>query len=268
MSYTDDTYGYYKSYYIAKAWLELALTEINNSSVWFSHMIYSWNIINGNNFDCIWCHFVSKVLWRSDRLSNKFWLGNNSCDETNALSLMPWWSMTIPMFYDNSSTFREIFSNNKSIMTLSDERNKLKVERVSPENIPDINIWLVFQSGSDVTWTYLYMTWLKFDTEFFRNYFREFDLMYGNEPWNQKLLLPYIVLSNPNTFEVRFCISITDTNKVFAWPTTKYFISSVWEFMGKTVWLQAIYAQPTPSFLINPYIGESTVISSQSYFDY
>jgi hypothetical protein len=33
LSYTDNSYSYYKSYYYAKAGLELALTEVDNSDV-------------------------------------------------------------------------------------------------------------------------------------------------------------------------------------------------------------------------------------------
>ena len=78
--------------------------------------------------------------------------------------------------------------------------------------------------------------------------------MYNDEqPWD-KQYLSYIVISNPTDYDVKFCINAWDSS----WPTTKYFISSRWEYRWRTVWLQAIYAQPLPSFFINPYVSTST----------
>ena len=254
ISYTDDTYSYHKSYYIAKAWLELALTEIDNSSVWFSQNISSWNIINTNNFDCVWCHFTSHIQWRSSIISNNFWQGGE-CDEDSALSLDPWESMTIPMFYDRASTFGEIFSEQDFIDLLWKYRMKLTL-------VPmwwigqDLNIWVIFQEWSlmwGVSREYLYMTWLSMNNNIFYNYFIAFQNIY--DAYVQTNYYPYIIISNPNESKVKFCIKSweDDTEKQASWPTTKYFISSIGEYMGKTVWLQAIYAQPIPSFFINPY---------------
>ena len=90
------------------------------------------------------------------------------------------------------------------------------------------------------------------ENNFFMNYFNKFDEIYVNSVWwNQAVnkYYPYIIISNPNSQDISFCI----THDSVEWPTTKYFISSLWEYMWKTVWLQAIYAQPTPSFFINAY---------------
>lgn len=261
LSYTDNSYSYYKSYYYAKAWLELALTEIDNSDVWFSHNIPLANIIN-NNLGWTWEWFVVSILWRSTFLSNEFWK-NTECNENTALSIPAKWSITLPMFYDNSSDYSKIFSKDSDYNLLANSRWKLSVINYpwGQYNYPILDIWVVFQSWDSMLWDYIYMTWLEFNDAFFKKYFTNFDSMYNNTlPWNEKKYLSYIVVSNPTDSEVKFCIDAgsSNANKEFPWPTTKYFISSRWEYRWRTVWLQAIYAQPLPSFFINPYVSTST----------
>lgn len=261
ISYTDNSYSYYKSYYYAKAWLELALAEIDNSDVWFSHVIWFWDVIN-QNFGGGGVFNVN-IMWRSPFLSNNFWQ-NTVCDESTALSIPAKWSITLPMFYDDSSAYGTIFSSVKTIQLLSNDRNKLSVQYLWDwYNYPKIDIWVIFQSWDSILWDYIYMTWLDFKESFFKNYFQEFGMLYWEEPWNINIgkdqYLSYIVVSNPTDDEIKFCIDAwSDTShKVYWWPTTKYFISSRWEYKWKTVWLQAIYAQPLPSFFINPYVSTS-----------
>ena len=270
LSYTDNSYSYYKSYYYAKAWLELALAEIDNSDVWFSHEISINDVIN-NNLGWIWEWFIVSILWRSAFLSNEFWK-NTECNENTALSIPAKWSMTLPMFYDNSSDYNTIFSSNSNYKLLGDFRQKLSIINY-PGNQYDnttLDIWVIFQSWDSILWDYIYMTWLVFDSNFFQKYFAEFQIMYWDEPWNYSFgkdkYLSYIVISNPNNYEAKFCINAWES----LWPTTKYFISSRWEYKWKTVWLQAIYAQPLPSFFINPYVSTSTdesttVLANESY---
>lgn len=256
ISYTDNSYSYYKSYYYAKAWLELALTEIDNSDVWFSHNIPLTDVIN-NNLGWTWEWFIVSILWRSTFLSNEFWK-NTECNENTALSIPAKWSMTLPMFYDNSSDYNKIFSKDSDYNLLANSRQELSIRNYpwGQHNHPILDIWVVFQSWDSMLWDYIYMTWLEFNSTFFQKYFQEFQTMYRDEPWSYGYL-SYIVISNPTEAEVKFCIDAgsSNTDKEFSWPTTKYFISSRWEYRWRTVWLQAIYAQPLPSFFINPYVN-------------
>ena len=264
IQYTDNSYTYYKSYYIAKAGLELALTEIDNSDVWFSHIIPVSDSIN-NNFGWNEEWFNVSIFWRYTFLSNEFWTKTNVCNDKTALSIPAKWSMTLPMFYDNSSDYYTILSANSTYNYLANGRDKLEVT-YSWEQNPILDIWVVFQSWDSILWDYIYMTWLTFNNNFFKNYFHDFDSMYP-KAWDYKYL-SYIVISNPTNDDVKFCINVwNDQNKEYAWPTTKYFISSRWQYKDKTVWLQAIYAQPLPSFFINPYVNTTTFVSAQAQYE-
>lgn len=257
MSYTDDTYSYYKSYYIAKAWLELALVEINNTEVWFNQWILGDSPINTNNFSCLWCHFQLQVRWRSPIISNNFW--QTTWCEDNALLLLPAESITLPLFYDNSSTPSQVFDNSDYVVNISSELSNLKL--IFPVWISylegELKLWVVFETWWDANSNYLFMKWMPMSHAdyFFSQYVIDFNNKYDSHVWINNWL-PYLVISNPNDYEVKFCIwnkEWLSVEKIQDWPTTKYFISSRGEFNWRTIWLQAIYSQPIPSFFINPY---------------
>lgn len=261
--YTDDSYGYYKSYYMAKAWLELALTEIDNTDVGFQNSVNSWDAIVVNNFTCPWCSFTSEIKWRSGFIWNYFWK-SNECSEDNKLIIHSWWSMVLPMFYDNSTGFYELlpwkYSHCLSWNNCKNLFSKRKDLTMTGGQGKELNIWVIFlNSEDDISLEYLYMQTWNALSYFFSQYFNAFQGYYADlQLWSilsdyidRNKLLPYIVLSNSTGSDLKFCISNSQTRD---WPATKYFISSVWEYMWKTVWLQAIYEQPVPSFLINPYL--------------
>lgn len=252
--YTDDSYGYYKSYYMAKAGLELALTEIDNTDVWFQNSVNSWDAIVVNNFGCPWCNFTSEIKWRSGFIWNYFWK-NNECSDEQKLSIPAWWSMVLPMFYDNSSNFSELISYSKCLSwneceNLYKDRMYLSIQWWNEQD--NLNIWVIFlDEEGNISLEYLLMSNKNVDNNMFFEYFKNFSTYYQSDEITIKTLLPYIVLSNPGNNEVKFCITNSSTSD---WTTTRYFVSSIWEYMWKTVWLQAIYEQPVPSFLINPYL--------------
>jgi len=257
INYTDDTYSYYKSYYIAKAWLELALTEIDNTQVWFNHAIFDTTPINSNNFSCSWCYFQSQVLWRSATISNGFWQTTWCYDEI-ALSLLPSESITLPLFYDKSSSFYNIFIEENYTKNISDSLTGLVIIPIGTYYWSELNLWVVFENWGNTSWDYLFMKWMPmYPTDYlFSNYVNAFNAKYHDDSIWTDNWLPYLVISNPNDFEVRFCLwnkNWLSPEKIQDWPATKYFIISRGEYNWRTVWLQAIYAQPIPSFFISPY---------------
>jgi hypothetical protein len=61
VAYTNDMYSYNKSYYYAKAGLELALVEIDNVGIGFSNKILPDDHVFIDNFDCNNCGFDMEI---------------------------------------------------------------------------------------------------------------------------------------------------------------------------------------------------------------
>jgi hypothetical protein len=60
----------------------------------------------------------------------------------------------------------------------------------------------------------------------------------------------YLMISNPEDTPVSFCFSSS-----VDLPATKFYVTSLWNYQWKYVGMQAIYAQPIPSFMFNGYHG-------------
>lgn len=262
MIYTDDAYGYYKSYYMAKAWLELALTEIDNSQVWFSHNITWWNSIIVNNFSCGNCDFNMEIIGRNSFISNLYWQ-NSVCNVDSAFSLEPWESFVLPLFYDNTTNEANILKwDNKSYSRLLD--NSLKnLKFIAPVESnsywwSNLNIWIVIESGDSVLTDYAFMKTKTINVDVLSDYYIDFLGLYSDNNPEIMNKNKYYILSNPGNSEIKFCIKVGDeAQKYSLLPWTKFFVSSIGAYNWKDVSLQAVYAQPIPSFFVNSFFGSN-----------
>lgn len=246
-SYTIDLDWYYNGYYVSKAWLELALTEISNSKIWFSHQLTWWNSIFADNFSCgDNCDINLQVQGRANDLNEYFW-DDTGCTSENAFRLAWWESFVLPLFYQNNST------NNSDIIWWQTSQvsliNKLSSIRLkSPVDFPSgvVNMWIVFED-MDIQMENIFVESYNLnDSDIFSDYVTKFNnqypsslVTYGNYP-------AYFVIMNPSENDIYFCLSSSEQL-----PTTKYFVISLWSYRWKYAWLQAIYAQPIPKFMLN-----------------
>ncbi len=259
-AYTQNFYGYHKAYYISKAGLELALVEIKNSGIWFTNYISGGQEIFWQNFDCDNCDLELNIKWKSQYLSNLFWLWE-FCNDENSFKLQWGESLIVPLFtqteiVNNAAVFDD--DNIKYSNNIVKHRDSLKF--VSNQNFSfQLNLWLILLSWDDLQKNYLFIKTYDAWANVLGTYFDEFDAYYGSDILNNLNYLSYMIISNPNTEKISFCLKMDDIN--FGWTaitielaTNKFFISSLWTFAGKTIWLQAIYGQPIPNFLTNTYL--------------
>jgi len=258
ISYTNDMYWYHKSYYFSKAWLELALTQVNNAGIGFSNIIWNDSEIFLDNFNCGNCGFDVQIQWKTPYLSQNFWI-STWCNDDTAF-VMKWWeSLVLPMFIQKEikSNYSFFMENSEYENNLLKYRSYLKFIKNQPYNW-HINLWLLFLSWSDIQRDFLFIKSYDTDENVFETYFQDFEDYYWNI-FDSIDSLSYIIISNTQDKDLSFCVHIDDVNqwwliKNINLPTTKFFISSLWNFIGRTVWLQAIYAQPIPWFLTNTYL--------------
>lgn len=266
LRYTNDIYSYNKAYYQANAGMELALTEIDNSGIWFSNKINEWDSIFVDNFDCVDCKLKMKLKWKTQYLSDKFWLGNE-CNDDNKFILQSGGSVVIPLFtqvepwnhanilHNNFNNINDVLDYDKDILHYTDYFN-FKSEDFSK----NFNIWLFVLSGNDIQTDLIYIKSLSWKEDMIKDYFDMYKEYYnwegvlGNEDY-----FMYLIISNVENDEVSFCINI-DLVTIPHWnwsiiqlPTMNYFVNSLASYGDKTVWLQAIYRQPIPDFLINSF---------------
>lgn len=258
ISYTNDTYSYHKSYYFAKAWLELSLVQVDNSAIWFSNNISNQDLIFSDNFVCENCWFDVDIKGATQYLSNKFWL-STGCNDDTAFFLKWGESVVVPMFtqakiVSTYDVFDEQVDYNFDILKYRDHLKFVK----NQEYNWNINLWLIILSWSDIQRDFLFIK--SYDTvqDVFQRYFKAFDDFYW-DVLDRSNYFSYIIVSNVDPQELSFCIHLDDINqwwllKIVNLPTMNFFISSLWNFMGRDISLQAIYWQPIPGFLATTYL--------------
>lgn len=122
--YSDDIASYEKANYAGKAWTELALAMIGSRGIGFSFTINSWNAIM-DNFSCPFLvegeeicpqkpNFSLGISGLALTKSNNPWISDSCEDEKNYLEVKPWFSVILPLFYDqgDESTIENNLKNN------------------------------------------------------------------------------------------------------------------------------------------------------------
>lgn len=249
-SYTINLDWYYKSYYLSKAWLELALTEIDNSDIWFSNHITWTNSIFTQNFCQNWdCSVELRVEWRWKTLSERFY-ESNECTGDTAFTLTAWESFALPLFFQqdwllNYDIFQWLWKNN-TIYILSSLWN---IKLAFPTKYPlgtTLNLSLVF-SWLQQQLDNLYIAWYPMREDTISDY-NNWLIANGINVLQINDSKVYLMIWNANNYPVSFCF-----NSNTELPATKFYVVSLWNYQWKYVGMQAIYAQPIPSFMFYGY---------------
>lgn len=262
-SYTSETYSYHKSYYFAKAWLELSLTEIDNSWIWFSNTLSGSSSIFLNNFDCEHCWFDVNIQWKTKYLSDKFRL-SDECNNDTAFLLKWKESFVLPMFLQKevSSNFEVFWPINYNFDLLKYRKDlKFIHNQDYGARVWKVNLWLIILSDDNtIQKDYLLIRSYNTSEDVLKKYFEEFDAFYWSELLlNRDKFSSFLIISNTDTYDLSFCIH---ADQVLYWwfsqdaylPTMNFYISSIWNYLNRSVGLQAIYGQAIPWFLANTYL--------------
>jgi len=249
--YSSSFYDYYKTYYISKAWLELSLSQAKNHWIWFEYTIDSWNTIFPWIFSCVHdCGFTTNIIWNSQYLNKAFWKWT-WCDEESAFSITWWQSIVLPLF--KFSWDGKIFTENnwtENIITNNNEYEQIKMQKCEDcnENLfqdQNFNFWIIgfswwlqnwlfFQTGNDIS-------------QFFQKYLITIWNFLNNQIY-------YFIISNPDNYNKSFCIYTQNSysyRRILYLPTQSFYIKSMGKYWDKMIWLEAVYKQPLPDFLIN-----------------
>jgi len=264
--------SYYKSYYITKAWIELALTEISSRWIWFEFSTNTWDAIISSNFSCYPnCNFYSNIIWKSSHLSQKFqqWTG---CQ--NPFILNSGDSLILPLFKENTlETHFDIFDSPIEYTNFSSNIRNLSIQTTGLDQ--KISLWFMITSWSSLSQE-IYSNWIFFkkwtltDT-FIQDFFTQFEnyrsWLSNDDPHlsDANIFLSqdannyknYFIISNIQSDSISFCLDIPiNPNQVENFlPTNNFYIKSVWDYWNQIIWLEAFYKQPIPDFLLNTYLN-------------
>lgn len=112
ITYWNQTFNYFRAFYLAKAWTELGLTEVYYREAGFNHSINSWDAIVSWNlnesFSGFNPYFEMTISGSFTTLTND--IKNQSCS-WNKITLWTGEWIMISLFFDTTSWFDNILSD-------------------------------------------------------------------------------------------------------------------------------------------------------------
>lgn len=248
MKQTATLYTYYQSYYLAKAGIEFGLAQLPFRGIWFEYIVNTGNLLLASNFLCAskWCDFSFSLSGTSSELSEKFWEGSGCL---SPFTLKTGQSLLFPLVKDigiSSGSF--LFSGQIFNKNLYKEIKTAKI--ITTDTVPIVYGMLVL-SGWDLASDWIYFqTWV-FDTDglwkFLKNFEEHIQLPTLITNSNISPYALYLMVSSLD-HPLSFCLSSSESL-----PTQQYYLKSLGHYHQQSIWLEAIYRQPIPDFLMNTY---------------
>ena len=258
ITYWNQTFNYFRSYYLAKAWTELWLAEVYNREDWFNHEVLSWSdIVSWNlvwNFAGFNPYFDMTISWSFKVLTNDI-KESNECSWNNRIKLNSGAGIMLSLFSDKTEWTDKILSE------WTDEFN------IFPLPTNDIkNLKLTNSSNTDWQLTFAFFTYEKYtDESWISDYIMDDIIVERNKkpdelnPFlgdNAKNLVQsplrkkYLTIKNSWENPIEFCIKIESYNETLI-PYSNSLITSIWHYGDTEVWIQSIVKKWVPDWTLN-----------------
>lgn len=239
LTYWNMTFNYFRSFYIAKAWTELGLTEVYHREAWFKDdSIKSWSAIVTDNL--VWIYSGFNPYFNMDIESNFNFLTDdirhtNSCDNDNRIILWGWEWIMLSLFRDNTKWIDKILGEWSDIISLSNE--DIKNYRMESLNwSKNFIFWLFSYDTAGNMSDIVVREWNDLRT-FLRNYI---DII----NWDRR----YLTIKNKSlTEDSKFCISMNWT----LIPYSNSLITVQANYGDMEVWLQSIVEKEVPAWSLD-----------------
>jgi len=273
-------HNYYKAYYLAKAGLEISLTQVANRGVGFEYTIQSGDAIVRENFfsgfDQSVYSLSTQISGMSMMLSKNFWQ-STGCEHPYVLASND--TIIVPLFRD--SGWKSVYDILTTWITYQNLAHIFKhdaIEVVFSEFSDEATFGILILSGDDLSPNGIFFqkgdlitNWLNTFRQKFETYLSTIDsFLYPKESqlasnyWLSSLIdnnfRMYLLISNSSKNQQEFCLSIEQswtTPTISLLPTESFFLQSHASYAGQQVVLDAVYAQPIPWFLFGTYFSNS-----------
>ena len=244
MTYGNMTFNYFRAFYLAKAWTELALTEVYYREAWFEHKINSWDALVTENLVWIYSgfnpYFTMAISWNFQYLTNDV-RHTNGCTGGYKIVLGTWEWIMLSLFRDKTNTINGIFT-----WTIESNIHELENSDIKRLEIKDLHrdwgsayftFWL-FDYSSDWNMDNIFVeTWSDISLDFLNKI--------EDMEWNRR----YLTIKNSWTWDevAEFCISME--NKMI--PHSDSLVTVQANYGDMEVWLQSVIKKWVPDWTLN-----------------
>lgn len=247
ISYWNQTFNYFRAYYLAKAWTELWLAEVYNRGDGFNNKIpsdssiVSWNLLE--EYSAFNPYFDTTITWSFIYLTNDV-RKSDSCDATddndNRITLWPGEWIMLSLFSDNTTKTKEILStwNNEN-------ENYTSSFNINNNFYPTQQkiIRAIFSYKDDT------MEYIEVKTWSLNDLISYLWGLYHNEYLNDPSYRTYLTIKNSiNSQDIKFCIEATQNKPI---PYSNSLITTIWHYGDTEVWIQSIVKKWVPDWTLN-----------------
>lgn len=239
LSYGSMTFNHFRSFYIAKAGIELGLTEVYSRGDGFRDSISSWSSIVKDNL--VWVYSGFNPYFHMELESNFKNLTDDirytSTCEGNQIVLWPKEWIMLSLFIDKTTSRNNILDPEYrwSLVALSSEDIKnLRMTNIEPSSSNNFTFWIF---SYDEYWNMTNINVKKGVTltEFLENNLIE---------WNFR----YLTIRNSWNNTVKFCVNMKWWKLI---PSANSLITVKWNYWNTEIWLQSIVKKSTPSWTLD-----------------
>ncbi len=256
ISYWNQTFNYFRAYYLAKAWTELWLAEVYNRGDGFNNRIpsdssiVSWNLLE--EYSAFNPYFDTTITWSFITLTDD--IRNSECTEKNRIVLNSGAGIMLSLFSDTTELTNNI---------LSEWTDESKIIPLPDNNIKDLE--LGNRSSTNPQLTFAFFTYKKItDESWITDYIMEDIIVKKDQRTadlssflsetaitlvNSILQKKYLTIKNSWTEPIEFCISTTNNSEPI--PYSNSLITTIWHYGDTEVWIQSIVKKWVPDWTLN-----------------
>ena len=245
LTYWNMTFNYFRAFYLAKAWMELWLTEVYNSWDGFTHSISGDNRIIQDNLVWIYTwfdpYFKMSITWEFLYLTDDI-RESNECKEENKIKLATWAWIMLSLFSDDNGK--------EGLHTiLSDNVGNKKLQ-----NIGDLSLEWSVTELTFAFFTYKYYPEIKdyvMEDIIVRTWNNLKAFLSTEEVssliTNDNNVKEYLTIKNSWDQPVEFCVTMD--NKPI--PYSNFLVTVFWHYGDMEVWIQSIIKKWVPDWTLN-----------------
>ena len=246
LTYGNMTFNYFRSYYLAKAWTELWLTEVYYREAWFEDTIESWdNIVTENliwDYSSFNPYFTMSISWNFKYITNDI-RDSDRCYSGNKILLHAAWEVgwkrrdwewiMLSLFTDNTKGINNILKTESSITPLPNPF----IESLNIVGWDWKFTFWIFSFSGDSMEDALVSEW-KDLKNFLSTKLK--DLKTNDRK--------YLTIKNSSDKDVSFCIAGSSYEEL---PNSNSLITVRANYWVVEVWLQSVVEKTTPSWTLN-----------------
>lgn len=242
MTYGNQTYNYFRAYYLAKAGTEVWLTALNNHEDWFEMSIDTGSAIISSNllweenkYEWFNPYFTLNLSGRFEQITDDPRIG--WCTKDNKIELEAWEWIMLSMFSDDTN-----WNLNNVIEGIS----------INPKYYWNTINDIAFIEGNNIGDKLTY--WLFVTKVNENNWDETIEDVVVEKSGLFSILTKAKYYINPGTFRIFITIKNTSNSNVsfclkWRWEliSPNSLITSIWHFWDMEVWLQTVIRKKVPS---------------------